>query len=138
MLAGLNDVVQERIGGFSEPVRGAGWDDDDVAFHQLTSLASLDGVSPHFIGGGCFHVPCGAAGNQRRGPLEDVDDVGIFGVDLSLAGLFSATCMDHVFPALVEQHRTLLEGGGDFRGGEIAHVRGLNHSTADEDQEEFC
>src|SRR5207249_5915405 len=71
--------ICQRPRNFPEPVGCAVGDDDDVALGDAARLTAGDGGAANFIWFNGFAVDDAAAGDERRGAVEDVDDVGVFG-----------------------------------------------------------
>src|SRR4029453_9935548 len=85
MSAHLDDAVREGRRNLLEPVRRSGRDDPHVALLKLPRLAALDLPAPNLVGGRGLGIHDRAAGYERGGAVEHVDDVGVPRVNLGLS-----------------------------------------------------
>src|SRR5215470_1047727 len=122
-LTNLHDVVKEWIRYLGELVRNTVWDHDDIAFRDLAGLSVANALSAEFVRCRVLRIDSFTAGDECCGPVENVDDVRIFGVDFGLPRLLATTGVDHIVTAVasVQEDGALRECLVDLAPFEIRH-----------------
>lgn len=113
-LRDFDDEVQKRSADLSEPMRGAGWNHDDVSLGKMVSGAALDFFSARFAGPGDARALDRAARHKRGRAFEDIKDVGVVFVKLDLTWFHPAAGLDLV-TRVDEQRLTAGERAFDGR-----------------------
>src|SRR5437763_1947683 len=99
--------IKKRVAHFGEPVGHSAGDDDHIAFLELPLRPAGDFVAADFPFAGRFATLGFSAGDDRRGPVDHVEDIGIALMHLDLAGRrHAATRLDLV--ATIDHHRNTL------------------------------
>src|ERR1700746_2106677 len=95
-LANFYDVIEKRVRDLKELVRGSVGHDDYIALGDLSGFTGLDAGAADLVRGYGLGVNRLAAGDERCFALDDIDHVGVLGVNFCLSGFFAAAGMDHV------------------------------------------
>src|SRR5437016_13406622 len=81
-----NEVIERSLHRL-EPVRHAGWNHDYVSLGELVGIAAINLATASFAWRAGRRLNHSAASHEGRGALDDVNHVGIIGMNFDLAGL---------------------------------------------------
>src|SRR5712692_5479638 len=112
ILARLHYVIEERSRYLFKPMRRACRNHDHITLGDLTRFSTADFLAANFIRRHGLGLHSFSASDERRLAVQNIDNVGVFCVDLRHARLLAAARVHHVLVTCVEQHRALSEGGG--------------------------
>jgi len=97
-LRNLHHKIRYRLLYFLEPMGHIRRNDDDVTLGEDTSHATFHRGNSDFAGSRLLPTYNSSSGGKGRGPFQDIEDVGVFGVDFDLSRFIPMEDMYAIVP----------------------------------------